>query len=565
LRIQRLFIAIAVFTSLAACAQASTSDASVTTDEQENLSFGTYLAARQAVSEHDMAGAAKYYRESLERDPANTSLLALSFFYATSAGEVDEAGKLGERLIVTLPDDRASRLALAIVALKHRDYRQARDHLAKSAKGPFNSITVSLIDAWAAAGAGDAAGAEASLKVLRGQTGAEGLGAFHQALLEEYLGNADAADAAYRVALETAGDSARIVEGYGRFLERHGRAADATAFYTKAKEDAALAPIAADGLARIAKGDKPDALVARPQDGVAEALLGIAASLTDESSADVSILYLRLALYLRPNLDLASIMLGDRLETLLKYDDAIAVYRSIESDSPYYRMAAVQIAIDETRSDNNDAAIADLKMLTQTYSGDIETWTALGDAYRSAERFPEAAAAYDSAVKALGPVEKKDWPLFYVRAIAEERSHNWDAAEADLKQALALSPDEPEVLNYLGYSWIDQGRNTAAAIPMLEKARALKPLDGYIVDSVGWAYFRTGRYQDAAKILGDAVLLVPGDPTINDHLGDALWKVGRKIEARFQWNHALAFGADADEKSKLEKKLQVGLSGDDRS
>jgi Flp pilus assembly protein TadD len=159
---------------------------------------------------------------------------------------------------------------------------------------------------------------------------------------------------------------------------------------------------------------------------------------------------------------------------------------------------------------------------------------------------------------AVGTPAKKDWPLFFTRAIARDRSHNWPGAEADLQQALKLSPDEPQTLNYLGYSWVDQGRNIPEALTMLEKARTLKPYDGYIVDSVGWAYYRLGRFGDAAKTLQDAILLVPGDPTINDHYGDALWKVGRKLDARFQWNHALAFGPEADQKTLIEKKLQTG-------
>ena len=151
------------------------------------------------------------------------------------------------------------------------------------------------------------------------------------------------------------------------------------------------------------------------------------------------------------------------------------------------------------------------------------------------------------------------------RCRAEQESDNWPAAETDLKQALKLSPDEPQVLNFLGYSWVDKKVNIKEALAMLEKARALSPEDGYIIDSVGWAYYRLGRYADAAKALEAAVALIPGDPTINDHLGDAYWRIGKKLDARFQWSHALAFGAEDGEKAKIEKKLQVGLTADDKS
>jgi Flp pilus assembly protein TadD len=165
----------------------------------------------------------------------------------------------------------------------------------------------------------------------------------------------------------------------------------------------------------------------------------------------------------------------------------------------------------------------------------------------------------------VGTPTKKDWPLYYARAVAEQESNDWNAAEADLKLAIKLSPDQPQTLNFLGYSWVDQRRNISQAVVMLEKASTLAPEDGYIVDSVGWAYYRLGRYKDAVKTLERAIRIVPGDPTINDHLGDAYWKVGRRLDARFQWNHAHAFGAEDKEKAKIEKKLKVGLTGDDRS
>jgi Flp pilus assembly protein TadD len=208
---------------------------------------------------------------------------------------------------------------------------------------------------------------------------------------------------------------------------------------------------------------------------------------------------------------------------------------------------------------HNDEAIVELKSITASVPKDTTAWTALGDAYRSAEKFHEASDAYDHAVGLLSAERTGDWAVFYARAMAEDQSKRWDAAELDLKHALKLSPDQPQVLNFLGYSWVDKGRNLPEALAMLEKARALSPFDGYIVDSVGWAYYRLGRYQDAAKTLENAVLLVPGDSTINEHLGDAYWQIGRKLDARFQWSHALAFGPDAGEKTALEKKLQSGL------
>jgi Flp pilus assembly protein TadD len=164
-------------------------------------------------------------------------------------------------------------------------------------------------------------------------------------------------------------------------------------------------------------------------------------------------------------------------------------------------------------------------------------------------------------LKAIGTLQAKDWPVLFARATVKDHMKDWQGAEADTTAALKLSPNEPELLNYLGYSWVDRGTRIPEALAMLEKARSLRPYDGYIVDSVGWAYFKLGRYDDAARTLEQAVLLVPGDPTINEHLGDALWRAGMHIDARFQWNHAIAFGADPQARAEIEQKLKTGLAG----
>ena len=300
-------------------------------------------------------------------------------------------------------------------------------------------------------------------------------------------------------------------------------------------------------------------MIETPAQGAAEGLFGIAASLTEDRSADVAMFYLNLALYLRPDLDLARVLLADHFEQQGKYDNANAIYRKLGSSSPYRDMVEVQIAINEARQDHLDKAVAELNAMGQREPNNVDVWTALGDIYRSAEKYSEASSAYDKAVAAAGTSDERLWNLYYARGVTEERSKHWDNAERDLKAALKLKPDQPQVLNYLGYSWVDQGRNLKEAVGMLEKARTLRPLDGYIVDSVGWAYFRLGRYKDAATTLEEAVLLTPADPTVNDHLGDAYWKVGRKVEARFQWNHALGLNPPDDQKAAIQRKLEIGL------
>ena len=549
--------------ALGACASININVAPSSTPTAQAESFGDYLSARLAASDHNMADAARLYAASLAADPNNVEILSRAFLYAAAAGDATTAANLAQRVIDKQPDNRAARLTLAVAAIRKRDYTGARADLSQSAKGAFTELTLTLLDAWASAGTGDLKSADADIAQVVAQGGTEALADFHRALVHDLAGDKAGAEKAYIAAVAAGGTSPRIAEAFGRFLEREGRRDDAHTYYTKLEAEPALQPMCEQGLARLAANEKPQALVSSPADGAAEALFGIAASLTDQNSADVAVFYLRLALFLEPDMDLARIVLADRFEALDKFEDAIATYRSLSEKSVYRSAAAVQIALDETRLGRTDAATAELEAMTRQTPNEITVWTALGDSYRNESKFTEAAAAYDHAVSLLSADRSgktTSWPLYYARAIAEERSHHWDAAEGDLKHALQLSPDQPQVLNYLGYSWVDQGRNLPEALSMLEKARSLSPFDGYIVDSVGWAYYRLGRYPDAVKTLENAIQLVPGDPTVNEHLGDAYWKVGRKLDARFQWNHALAFGTDKSQKAVLEKKLQ---SGDD--
>lgn len=566
MRIVPFIAALSLCSSVAASAETADKNALPSLNiETDTTYYGDYLAARFAANHHDLPEAAKFYSVSLDHDPTNPQLLTFAFFFAATAGEIDDAADLAKRVVVNTPDDRVGRLTLAVAAMKHGQYKAARAQIAKSAKGPFALFTVALLDAWAATGMGDAAGAAADMKILHALPTADGLAYFNEALIAEYLGRPEAAEAAYKLGLQSVGPTPRVIDAYGRFLERNGRSKEAGEIYQKLASDNAFGPIAKAGLARIAAGQKPDPLMRRPEEGAAEALFGIAASLNDDNNRDISILYLRLALYLQPDLDLAKLLLADRFEAIERYEDAIAAYHSVDKASPFYRLAGVEVAIDELRLEKTDDAIADLQAILAAYPDAGETWAAMGDAYRQAKKYPEATKAYTQAIQAAGTPTKKNWQLFFARAFVEQQANDWNAAEADLQQALVLSPDQPEVLNFLGYSWVDQRRNIKQAVAMLEKARALSPRDGYIIDSVGWAYYQLGRYGDAAKTLEQAIRIEPGDPTINDHLGDAYWKTGRRIDARFQWSHAIAFGAEAGEKSKIEKKLESGLNGDHRS
>ena len=238
---------------------------------------------------------------------------------------------------------------------------------------------------------------------------------------------------------------------------------------------------------------------------------------------------------------------------------ALVLYDAVNPSSPLYWSARLRKAetLDELK--RTDEAIALLKQMASERSDQSEPLTRLGDMLRAKKRYNEAASSYSRAVERIGKLTKKHWSLLYERGIAYERSKQWPKAEADFLRALKLSPEQPFVLNYLGYSWVDQGLNLDRARGMIERAVRLRPNDGYIVDSLGWVLYRLRDFEGAARRLERAVILRPDDPTINDHLGDAYWRVGRFLEARFQWRRALSLEPEKKDIPNIEKKLQRGL------
>jgi len=214
------------------------------------------------------------------------------------------------------------------------------------------------------------------------------------------------------------------------------------------------------------------------------------------------------------------------------------------------------------RIGETDKAAGELRDMALDRPERSDALIALAEIYRSKERYTEAAAAYDQAVGRIPNLEQRHWSLLYARGMSLERSDQWDRAEADFLHALELEPDQPLVLNYLGYSWVEKGHNLNKAREMIESAVAQRPNDGYIVDSLGWVLYRLGEYKTALRHLERAVELRPGDSVIIDHFGDALWRVERYEEAQFQWLRALSFGSDDDLAAAIREKLNGRVPGE---
>jgi tetratricopeptide (TPR) repeat protein len=369
------------------------------------------------------------------------------------------------------------------------------------------------------------------------------------------------ADALKRIEKTRAVDpnSLRNIDAYARMLSRADRAADAEKIYGEFSRALARHPLVETAVAELKAGKKLAPLVTNAAGGAAETLYGLGTALAQQGGEDLGMIYLQLAIYLNPEHPLAVVALGDLFEGLKKYETAIATYERVPDSSPLKRKALIQRALNLDVLEKKDEARERLQDLVKEQPADIEGLFALANVLRAGKKYAEAGETYTRILGLLGEIKREHWSIYYFRGICFERSKQWPLAEKDFQQALKLFPDQPQVLNYLGYSWVDHGVNLDTALEMIRKAVSLRPKDGYIVDSLGWAYYRLGRFAEATVELERAVELTPNDPTINDHLGDVYWKTDRKLEARFQWGHALEMKPEPEDLPKIQQKLKEGL------
>ncbi|MGH6673453.1 MAG: tetratricopeptide repeat protein [Xanthobacteraceae bacterium] len=526
---------------------------------------GNYLAARHAAVERDDAAAAGYYLKVLKTDPHNPDLLTRAFLSEVTDGDIDGASKLAEKLLAIDHTDRIAHLVLGVRALKQKQYSLARQDFGQSVHGPVTDLTAALLSAWARSGAGEP---HAAVEDMDRLSGPDWYGVFkdlHAGLILDLANNKKEAGKRYESAYKADPTALRTVEAYGRYLSRNGGKDVALKVYADFNKELPDHPLIKQEMKKISDGDKLPPLVNSAQAGAAEALYGIGASIGRRGGEDLALVYLQLALYLQPTHAMALLSLADLDETLKKPDLAIKAYDRIPESSPLYRSAEIQLAIDLDALNKTDQAKQRLNHIIAANPKDTQALMALGNVERDRKEFSTCADAYSKAIDTVPNPAKSDWVMFYFRGICYERDNQWPKAEADMKKALVLYPDQPLVLNYLGYSWVDKGMHLKQGMDMIRRAVEQRPDDGYIVDSLGWAYYRTGNYDEAVKNLERAVLLKPDDPTINDHLGDAYWRAGRTLEAHFQWSQAIDFKPDPDELATLQKKLKDGLSAADAS
>lgn len=509
--------------------------------------FGAYLSGRFAAQRMDPDFAADRLAVAAETDEAVPAVATQAFVAATLAGR-----PAAIRLAAALPDNPAAQLVLANQDVLAGRWAEAERKFTALAPSSLSQVLRPLVVAWAQQGAGRTQAALLTLEPGIESPGLRGLMALHGALIADMGGQQENAARLFEVARGAFGTSnLRFGQLIANWQYRSGRVTEAQESIRDAvgtTGDLALSRPALEA----AIGEPA---LSGPADGIAEAYLAMAAALLQQGATEPALLLLRLSLDLRPGFDAARLILAETQDRAGQGVQAQATLAAVQANSPLIATVRLRQAALYARAGETGTAAQILEQLATAYPNRPEPLSTLGELYRLKERYPEAISALDRAIARVGSPARAAWPLYYQRAVALDRSGDWPRAEADLRFALELMPDQPSLLNYLGYAWVDQGRNLAEARVMIERAAAQRPQDGSIVDSLGWVMLMQGQVAPALEQLERAVALEPSDPVVNGHLGDALAGMGRMREAEFQWRRALTLNPDAPERERIETRL----------
>lgn len=520
---------------------------------------GSYMAGQQALKDLRTDEAARYFSDAAQADWDNPILIERAFVALATDGQIGKAASTARRMLELDPANELAELVVASEALKERRYGSAVRQLGQISQDSFSGITAGILRAWAMVGDNRGDDAQALMEKL-GANGLDEFLVFHRALMAEAAGDTELALELAARAFEAEPYVARMAEVYARLLANAGRFDEAVAVLDAFEGEGLTHPIIEIVRESIEAGRRPGVFAANVQIGAAEMFHGIGVALSRDGSSDLALVFLRLGVYLDPGADVISLALGQLLDIAGQHQAANQIYDAIPANSAMKPMAVVRVAQNLDATGDRAEAIRRLNNIVATRPNDLDAVSVLGDLLRYDEDYLAAAEAYTKALEITGGEAPADWRFYYVRGIAYERAKEWPKAEADFLKALDLNPDQPQVLNYLGYSWIDQDMHLVRALEMIETAVAAQPQDGYIIDSLGWAFYKLDRMEEAVETLERAVMLLPNDPEINDHLGDAYWKVGRKLEARFQWNIARSVDETGNVAERVEPKLAEGLT-----
>ncbi|MCO4847429.1 MAG: tetratricopeptide repeat protein [Yoonia sp.] len=519
---------------------------------------GAYLAARQAAFANDFKAGARYFTQTLIGDPTNPYLLENALVSYVALGDFERAKPIATIMTQSGIKSQMAHIVLSVDAAAQDNWDHVFSQLESGLEiGP---LVDGLTQSWGYVGKGQMSAALESFDALTETAGLAAYSLYNKALALSYVGDFESADAIF------AGSPAngmrynrRSAIVHAQIMSQLGRNADALALI-----DGVFGPQTDPTLAKmravlVTDAVLPFTFVHNARDGLSEVYLIVAQALLRDGNDDYTLRYARAAVALNAANTDAVLLTANLLENLGQYDLATATYSTVVPSDPAHQSAELGRSEALRKAGRTGAAIEALQALARAYPDMPRVHATAGDAYRESSDFKAAKTSYTKALALYDDADPLRWFIHYTRGITYHTLNDWPAAEADFRAALVLRPDQPQVLNYLGYSMVERGINMEEALGMIESAVAAEPQNGAIVDSLGWVLFQRGEFDTAVGHLENAAALMPIDPIINDHLGDAYWAVGRLIEAEFQWNRALSFDPLETDATRIRRKLEIGL------
>lgn len=520
---------------------------------------GNFLSGKFAKSQQDLDKASHYWQESLNSAPQNARFTFEAMHSHVLAGNIRKAQKLAESLPDRLKQESLAGLLLVVKYADAHHYDKALLSLKDiNNKGIFEVLRPAMRGWLMLAKQHNAAPAVALDEEIERAGFFAPFLHYQQGLMHQVAGNLVQARAHLERAI-TQPDSApyRVADMLLRLYLRMGEEQKAKVLaeqFNAANMDAVFTL----DLERTRR-EKAWHEVTTAQYGLAELFFTTASILFGDDISSETLVYLRLALHLRPNFAPAQFMLAHVYERQGAYDRAFTVYNSIRPDTVFFARSQLRKVLNLNALKRHEEALKLLETLIQQTPSNVALYVTKGDLLRQRKLYEEAAKAYSEALLKAKARGNQHWSVHYARGICYERMGRWEDAEEDFLAALTLEPDQPDVLNYLAYSWLLQGKNLEKARNYLQIAVSLRPEDAHIIDSMGWAHYVLGDFETAAHFLEKAVELNPLDAAVHAHLGDVYWRLGRELEAQYQWRHALSNNPDIELKEAVLLKLSEGL------
>ncbi len=528
--------------------------------------YGAYLAGRVAHLRNNFNQAADYYIETLKSDPNNPELVGRVYLLLASEGRIDEAAHYAKISRQNGDKNNFINVIFAVNDMKHGRYESADQNISEVKSPIYREFITPLLTAWIYAGADDEEKALKALEPLKKESGFRALYLMQAGMINDYFGRNQEAEEFYNIVVtdESTEMSFRGLQIITNFYIRTGQKAKAVQLVKRYHDEKLLADMLEKLTANVKAADPKSTqpILTDANVGMAEALFSIASTMRQGASGiDLAHMFVSMSIYANPKYDLAKLLLADILESREMYAEANQVYDQINEDSETYYTVQLKKANNYVMMEDYIPAEILLKSLADDNKGNYQLFLDLGDILRMRNKQDEAIKYYQQAAKKITKPESQHWILFYALGVSYEQKEDWENAEKNFKKALSLSDNHYLVLNYLGYSYLQQGRNTEEAFTMIVDAYNQSPNDGHISDSLGWAFYRLGMYNQAVTYLERAADIEPANAVISNHLGDAYWMSNRKNEAIFQWKHALTMKDDSGEISpkEIQNKIDHGL------